>query len=738
MDIGTLIAQASVYLPPQDLDLLRRAYARVEQVCANLTPVEQGRANPAYAGTAHAVPAHEAGKAHIQHCLNVAAILVELNLDAATVAAGLLHDVVEDSRVPLNDIEAEFGPEVRQLVDGMARLQEVDESADERVGNRSEREAENLRKMIIATVNDPRVILIKLADRLYNMRTLRAVQDLERRRRIAKETLDVFAPLAGRLGMYRIKWELEDLGFRYHDPKTYQEIARELKAQRQEREREIAVLVDQIKRALDKAGIRNAQVTGRPKHIYSIYKKMQRKGLTFKYIYDVRAIRIIVDTVADCYHALGIVHSLFRPAPSGFDDYIAVPKDNGYQSLHTDVIPDDGKSLEVQIRTYEMDQVAELGIAAHWKYKEARRSYDEQFEAKIRWLQSLLAMPRDEDAQEFAELIKTDLFQDQVYVFTPRGEAIELPVGATPIDFAYLIHTEVGHRCRGARVNGRLVPLNYQLQTGDRVEILTTKSGGPSRDWLNKETGYVKTARARQKIRQWFRRQAREQNIERGIELIEKELRRLSLDLKPDEVADLFMRDNHDEFFARVGTGDMQLTTVITRLAELMASRQEEEWPLPPAQPQRQPTLGTGVRVKDVGDLLTTMARCCNPVPGEEIVGYVTRGRGVTIHRKDCPNILRSREPERLIQVSWGQDVQTFPVRVKIRAYDRARLLRDIGDVLGNEDVSMVSGDIVTQKEKNLATFTIVLQVTDIVQFSRVLARIEQLPNVLEARRITG
>lgn len=718
MDIGTLIAQASTYLSHNDLELIRRAYHQAEQ--------------------AHADQMRESGEPYIQRCLSVASTLVELNLDASTVAAGLLHDVVKGTALTLGDIEREFGLEITHLIDGMTRLDEVDETADERAGTRTQREAENLRKMIVAIVSDPRVILIKLADRLYNMRTLRAIQDLNRRRRIAQETLDIFAPLAGRLGMYRVKWELEDLAFRYVNQQVYNEIAHALDARHLEREREIAVFVERIKRALDQAGIRDAQVTGRPKHIYSIYKKMQRKGLTFDLVYDVRAIRIIVDTVADCYHALGIVHNLYRPAPSGFDDYIASPKDNGYQSLHTDVVPEDGKPLEVQIRTHEMDDIADWGIAAHWKYKENRRVHDEQFEAKIRSLQSLLTASHDEDAQEFVELIKTDIFQDQVYVFTPKGEAIELPVGATPIDFAYLIHTELGHRCRGARVNGRLVPLNHQLQTGDQVEILKTKTGGPSRDWLNKDTGYVKTARARQKIRQWFRRQAREQNIERGIALIEKELRHLSLDLKPSDVAELFIRDNHDEFFARVGTGDMQLTTVAARLADLLAPNQDEEWPLPPAEPQRQPTLGTGIRVKDVGDLLTTMAHCCNPVPGDEIIGYVTRGRGVTIHRKDCPNILRSREPGRLIQVSWGEDVQTFPVRIKIRAYDRARLLRDIGDVLGDEDLSMVSGDIVTQKEKNLATFTIVFNVTDIAQFIRVLARIEQLPNVLEARRTIG
>jgi len=716
MEIGTIIAQASTYLPQVDLDMIRKAYER--------------------ASMAHQGQRRESGEAYIQHSLSVASKLTELRLDASTVAAGLLHDVVEDSDASIRDLEREFGSEVARLVDGMTTLAGVDGTMDDRNGYRSEREADNLRKMLLAMVDDPRVILIKLADRLHNMRTLKAISDVERRQRIARETLDVFAPLASRLGMYQIKWELEDLGFRYVSPEAYTEIAFKLNERHQDREREIAVFIERIKRALAKEGIADAAVAGRPKHIYSIYRKMQLKGLPFEQIYDVRAVRVIVKTVPQCYHALGIVHSLWRPIPSGFDDYIASPKDNSYQSLHTDVVTEGGKTMEVQIRTAAMHEVAELGIAAHWRYKEGRRERDEQFEAKIKWLQSVLAAPRDEDAQTFVDLMKSDIFREQVYVLTPMGEAIELPMGATPIDFAYRIHTEVGHRCRGAKVNGRLVSLNHALHNGDQVEILATKHGGPSRDWLNPEMGYVRTARARQKIRQWFRRQAREQNVERGRALVEKELRRLSLEFKADQVAQMFRKDNPDEFFAKVGTGDIHPASVAAKLVAKLSA--EQDLGLPPPEPGRLPALDTGVRVKNVGDLLTNLARCCNPVPGDPIVGYITRGRGVTIHRKDCPNILSTTERERLIEVSWGEDLKTYPVSVRIRAYDRTRLLRDIGEVLGNEDVSMVSGDIVTQREKNLATFTVVLQVTDISQFSRVLAKLEQLPNVLEARRITG
>jgi GTP pyrophosphokinase len=716
MEIGTIIAQASTYLPQVDLDMIRKAYER--------------------ASIAHQGQRRESGEAYIQHSLSVASKLAELRLDVSTVAAGLLHDVVEDSNASIRDLEREFGSEVARLVDGMTTLAGVDGTMDDRNGYRSEREADNLRKMLLAMVDDPRVILIKLADRLHNMRTLKAISDVERRQRIARETLDVFAPLASRLGMYQIKWELEDLGFRYVSPESYTEIASKLNERRQDREREIAVFIERIKRALDKEGVSDAAVAGRPKHIYSIYRKMQLKGLPFEQIYDVRAVRVIVKTVPQCYHALGIVHSLWRPIPSGFDDYIASPKDNSYQSLHTDVVTEGGKTMEVQIRTAAMHEVAELGIAAHWRYKEGRRERDEQFEAKIKWLQSVLAAPRDEDAEAFVDLMKSDIFREQVYVFTPMGEAIELPMGATPIDFAYRIHTEVGHRCRGAKVNGRLVSLNHALHNGDQVEILATKHGGPSRDWLNPEMGYVRTARARQKIRQWFRRQAREQNVERGRALVEKELRRLSLEFKADQVAQMFRKDNPDEFFAKVGTGDIHPASVAAKLVAKLST--EQDLGLPPPEPGRLPALDTGVRVKNVGDLLTNLARCCNPVPGDPIVGYITRGRGVTIHRKDCPNVLNTTERERLIEVSWGEDLKTYPVSVRIRAYDRTRLLRDIGEVLGNEDVSMVSGDIVTQREKNLATFTVVLQVTDISQFSRVLAKLEQLPNVLEARRIAG
>ena len=717
MDINTILEAAAVYLPQVDLRIIENAYQAAAQ--------------------AHEGQTRESGEPYIQHSLSVAHRFVELGLDASTVSAGLLHDVVEQTALTLDQVRKEFGDEIARLVDGMTKLSGVDENMEERGPERTDREAENLRKMLLAIVDDPRVILIKLSDRLYNMRTLKAIQDDRRRQRIALETLDIFAPLAERLGMYQFKWELEDLGFRYSSPQAYVDLADKLNERQQDRERQVDTFIGRIEQALAAEGIADASIAGRPKHLYSIYKKMQRKGVPFDQIYDVRGVRIVVKTVPECYHALGIIHNLWRPIPGGFDDYIASPKDNSYRSLHTDVLADDGKTLEVQIRTEEMHEVAEFGIAAHWKYKERGRQADEAFESKIKWLQSALASPRSEDPQALVDLMTSDLFRDQVYVFTPRGQAIELPVGSTPIDFAYAIHTEIGHRCRGAKVNGRLVSLNYQLQNGESIEILTTKRGGPSRDWLNTQLGYLRTARARQKVRQWFRNQAREQNIERGRELVEKELRRLSLEeFKLEDVARLFKKDSSEDFFARVGTGDIQPSTVAARLAEDVG--QKEELGLPPSQPALLPTVDTSIRVKSVGNLLTNLARCCNPVPGDEIIGFITRGRGITVHRRDCPNILRAEERERLIEVSWGEDQKTYPVRVRIRAYDRTRLLRDIGEVIGNEDVGMSRADITTHKEKNLATFMVVLELTDISQLSRVLAKLEQLPNVLEARRVAG
>ncbi|MBC7251666.1 MAG: GTP diphosphokinase [Anaerolineae bacterium] len=713
MDIETLLQQVQKSVPHANPDLIRRAYE--------------------VASLAHEGQTRASGEPYVQHSLAVAQYLVDLCPDGPTIAAGLLHDVVEDSILSVEDLRQEFGDEIARLVDGVTKLGEIGKLSKLSRGDLQAQEAESLRKMFLAMVDDVRVVLIKLADRLHNMHTLAALPE-DRRRRIAKETLDIFAPLANRLGIWQVKWELEDLGFRHLYPEKYKEIASLIAERRMEREKHVEAIVQTLQRELKEAGI-EAEVSGRPKHIYSIYRKMERKGLPFDQIYDVRGVRVIVNDIPTCYTVLGIVHNLWRPIPGQFDDFIATPKDNMYQSLHTAVVADDGKTLEVQIRTHEMHRIAEYGIAAHWRYKEQMQR-DMAFEAKIAWLRSLMEWRQDvTDAQEFLDSLKSDVFKDRVYAFTPQGDVVDLPAGSTPIDFAYHIHTEIGHRCRGAKVNGRLVSLDYQLQNGDQVEILTAKRGGPSRDWLNPHLNYIKTARARQKIRQWFRRQDRAENIAQGRELLAKELRRLNVEQESyEDIAKLFNYEKVDDFLAAIGYGDISAQRIAARVLEAELEKSEQPMHFVPAAPVGPPE----IRVRGVGNLLTRLAGCCHPLPGDAIVGYITRGRGVTIHRRDCPNILRTNEQERLIDVDWGPAVKTYPVRVIIRAYDRGGLLRDIGTVVAGEDINMTAANITTQAKKNMATIVATLEITDIAQLSRVLAKIEQVHNVVEVRRQKG
>jgi GTP pyrophosphokinase len=672
-------------------------------------------------------------------------LLAELRLDPHTISAGLLHDVVEDSEMTVEAVAEEFGSEIAKLVDGVTKLGQIDTLSKMNVRDAERQveaqEAESLRKMFLAMVDDVRVVLIKLADRLHNLRTLSSLPE-ERRRRIARETLEIFAPLANRLGIWQVKWELEDLALRYYDHATYQHLADAISEQRGEREAYIRRVIAELDARLRLEGIQ-AQIEGRPKHIYSIYRKMQRKEVDFDQIYDVRGVRVVVDEVQDCYAVLGVVHSLWRPVPGEFDDFIATPKDNLYQSLHTAVIDSEGKTLEVQIRTRDMDRHAELGIAAHWRYKEGVRR-DIAFENKVTWLRSLMDWRQDvSDAQEFLDDVKHDVFEDRVYVFTPRGQVIDLPQGATPIDFAYYVHTEVGHRCRGAKVDGRIVPLSQVLESGNQVEILTTKRGGPSRDWLNPHLNYVRTSRARQKIRQWFRRQDRQENIALGREQLDREFKRLGLEQVPyDAVADLFGYGSIDDFLAAVGYGDVSSQRVAARVLQ---RAQEEElieedlsWLLVP-ESLPQTVMPEGVRVQGVGNLLTAVARCCNPLPGDPIVGYVTRGRGVTVHRVDCPNILRRQDTERLVEVEWGTTIQqTFPVVIQVRAWDRGGLLRDIANIVATEGVNMSSVNSATHKKDNLATISATLEVSEVKQLITILNKIDQLPNVIEVRRQIG
>ncbi|MCL4560238.1 MAG: bifunctional (p)ppGpp synthetase/guanosine-3',5'-bis(diphosphate) 3'-pyrophosphohydrolase [Chloroflexi bacterium] len=719
-----------------------------------------------FAEQAHTGQTRASGEPYITHCLSVAAILAELRVPPAVVIAGLLHDTVEDTPVTMDQIRKEFGEEVARLVDGVTKLTNLprvsrgDQHAEEifadnpvetavgtrgRSGqsgtssydaaSRSRRRdltSETLRKTFIAMGDDVRVVLIKLADRLHNMRTLGYIPEAKRRR-IAQETLDIFAPLANRLGIWEIKWELEDLAFRYVNPEKYKEIAENLAERRADREHQIEDIIENLQSLLAQSGIQ-AEITGRPKHIYSIYRKMIDKGKAFEMVRDLRAVRLIVPDVPSCYGALGVIHTHWRPIPHEFDDYIAAPKDNFYQSLHTAVIYDDGKPLEVQIRTPEMNQNAEYGIAAHWRYKEGGPR-DENYEQRINWLRRLMDWRQDvDDAQEFVDGMKTDVFQDRVYAFTPRGDIIDLPAGSTPIDFAYHVHTEIGHRCRGAKVNGKLVTLEFVLKTGDQVEILTAKQGGPSRDWLNPNLNLVKTQRARSKIKQWFKRQDREQNLVQGKMLLDREFHRLGLsDIELDPLSRELDYRTLDDLYVALGCGDISVGRIVNRISDADKEEQDRLLTGPRTPSESKPPADT-VTVLGLKGILTSIARCCKPAPGDEIIGYITRGRGATIHRKDCPNILRLREHERLVKVTWGEPQATYPVPVEIKAYDRQGLMGDISNVLTNEGINLL--DIGLKVNHNLAAINLVLEVGDIAQLSRILTRIESLPNVMEAHRM--
>ncbi len=687
------------------------------------------------ASEAHQGQTRASGEPYVRHVYSVAEILADLALDHETIAAALLHDVVEDTNVTLEQLQSLFGDAVARLVDGVTKMALIQQYPEQSTASRREwSNAESLRKMLLAMVDDVRVVLIKLADRLHNMRTLSHLSE-ERQRRIARETLDIFAPLANRLGIWQLKWELEDLALRYLEPESYKRIARLLDERRVDRSRYIDDVVAVLQRELAEAGIR-AEVTGRPKHIYSIWKKMQRKGVDFEDIFDVRAVRVFVYNLADCYGALGVVHTLWQHIPREFDDYIATPKENQYQSLHTAVVGPEGRNLEVQIRTHEMHAHAELGVAAHWRYKEGAR-FDAGFEQKIAWLRQILEW-KDEEASagEFLDRFKGEVFEDRVYVLTPMGNVIDLPAGATPLDFAYHIHTDVGHRCRGAKVNGSIVPLTYELKSGEQVEILTTRTGTPSRDWLNPHLGYLKSSRARAKARSWFKQQDLEKNTAAGRTTLERELHRLGVvDLNFERLARRFRFERLDDFLAAIGRGEITSNQI--------AAEAQEQAPAPakdkvrPARVRGREGLPGDIKIEGVGNLLTHIARCCKPVPQDSILGYITRGHGVTIHRSDCPNVLRMQNQarERLIEVSWGGTPESvYTVDVQIIAYDRQGLLRDVTSVLSNEKINVIALNTVTDKA-HLAHMRLSMEISDLRQLSRLLDKIGQLPNVIEARR---
>jgi GTP pyrophosphokinase len=704
------------YLPASDITDIKRAYE--------------------LATSAHTGQTRASGEPYITHSITVAQMLSDLKLEGEVIIAGLLHDVPEDTQVTLKEIEQDFGPMVSKLVDGVTKLKQASDFTGLQGQSRSkeEQQTENLRKMFLAIGDDVRVVLIKLADRLHNVRTLGSLSE-HKRRRIARETLDIFAPLANRLGMDTIKSELEDQAFRYLYPRQYQNIARKLAANRSQREKYIAKIADELKTALDEAHI-EVRLLWRTKHLYSIYQKIQRKEVDINQIYDVTALRVIVKSVRDCYAALGVVHTKWRPIPREFDDYIAAPKENGYQSLHTAVINQKGQQFEVQIRTEEMHRQAELGIAAHWRYKDgAKVSF--ALDQKIAAMRHAIKLQTDSnDASEFVNAVKTDVIEEKVYVFTPKGDIVELPLGSTPIDFAYYIHTQVGHKCRGAKVNGSLVGLDYQLKNGDKVEILTAKRGGPSRDWLNENLGYIKSSRARKKVRHWFKRQNYQESIAQGRSILDRELKRLHItDVKLDDLAVACGYQKTDDFLAAVGYNDISIHQIIRKSLRLTAIGKEPPEKLefvPTSIPSPAPT--DGVTVQGVSDLLTTFARCCRPVPGDPIVGYITRGRGVTIHRHDCSNVIRAIDRDRLIEVSWGtKDQQTYPVAIVVQAFDRRGLMRDISEVIANERINITNVSV--SVKNHIASVSITLEVTDLSQLKKVMDKTEQLPNIIEVVR---
>jgi GTP pyrophosphokinase len=681
-----------------------------------------------FAVEAHGNQKRTSGEPYVSHPLAVARLLVEyFGLDGEAVQAALLHDVPEDTEYSLADIEERFGANVAALVDGVTKLSTF--------GGRShqEQQAENIRKMLLAMADDIRVVLIKLVDRLHNMRTIGALPR-EKQERIARQTSEIYAPLAERLGIWQVKWELEDLCFKVLDPRNYRQLAEQLEAHRREREAYVKRAMVVLREALTKARI-EADISGRPKHISSIWRKMQRKNARFDEIYDVHAVRVLVDEVADCYAALGVVHSMWRPIPGEFDDYIAVPKPNGYQSLHTAVIALDGKPLEVQIRTHQMHRVSELGIAAHWRYKEGGKA-DKDYDAKLAWVRQLMDWQREVvDATEFVEGLKVDLFQDQVFVFTPKGDVKDLPAGSTPLDFAYRIHTDVGHSTIGAKINNRLVPLDYKLKNGDIVEIVTTKVvHGPSRDWLK----IVHTGHAKEKIRQWFKRQEREQNIVHGRDALERELRRLARTSieklgteRIAEMAEQFRYASVDDFFAAIGYGAVSAQQVVTRL-EIVDDAAERVLPQIAPPP---PTRTDGVRVKGVGDLMIRFAKCCTPIPGDPIVGYITRGRGVTVHLPTCPTVVNEKEVGRLIEVEWEHSAQqTYPIAIRVEAYDRPGLLSEITNVIAENKVNITAANVRANSD-HTATLQATLQVSSVAQLAKVLQRIEQVRDVHQVMR---
>ncbi|HEY6378103.1 MAG TPA: bifunctional (p)ppGpp synthetase/guanosine-3',5'-bis(diphosphate) 3'-pyrophosphohydrolase [Candidatus Dormibacteraeota bacterium] len=716
MPVSVLLDKVA-YLPDADREVLARAHKVAER--------------------AHEGQSRLSGEPYIEHPLAVAGILADLRLDADTLSAALLHDTVEDTDVRIEDIAEQFGPTVAKLVQGVTKLGKIHMQTSEQA------QAENIRKMLVAMAEDIRVVLIKLGDRLHNMRTVQ-VLPLERRLRVSRETLDIYAPLAHRLGIWQMKGELQDLAFAQLDPDNFLTIQHKVAKQREERESFVRDMGEILDREIEELGM-HAEISGRPKHLYSIWDKMHRSGKEIDEIYDLFAMRVLVESIKDCYGVLGVVHSLWRPIPGRFKDYIAMPKGNGYQSLHTSVISHTGEPIEVQIRTVDMHQTAEFGVAAHWRYKESDRP-DAKVDERFSWLRLLMDWQKELlDAEAFVDTVKVDIFQDEVFVFTPKGDVRSLPAGSTPVDFAYRVHTEVGHRCIGAKVNGRMVPLDRVLGNGEIVEILTTKGPhGPSRDWLN----FVKTSSAREKIRGWFKKERREENIQKGRELLDKEFRRMRQlalgTIREERMVELAREFNYqtvEDFIAAVGYGDTSARAVVLKYTSLEQGQPDGHDGIGP--PLTIPLTGaatpTGeVRVRDVGDVLTTIARCCKPVAGEPIRGYITRGKGVTVHRATCTNIEHAADPDRLVEVEWERGSrQLYPVGIKIEAWDRTGLLRDIAAVIAESKINLSGADVQVYDDKTAVISTIV-EIQSLTQLSRLLERLESIRDVHTVAREAG
>lgn len=675
--------------------------------------------------------------------LEMADILAELRLDQPALVAAVLYRAVREGRLALDEVERRFGSEVMGLIDGVLQMATIDRVQMSAQGPNQPDQQDNLRKMLVAMVDDVRVALIKIAERTA---ALRQVQNapVEKRTRVAREVFDIYAPLAHRLGIGHLKWELEDLSFRYLHEDDYKAIARLLAEKRLDRDRYIEEVVETLKGLMDAQGIERYQVDGRAKHIYSIWRKMQRKRIDFSQVNDIRAVRILVPDVGDCYAMLGTVHSRWHHVPNEFDDYIANPKPNGYQSLHTAVFGPENKVLEIQIRTFAMHDEAELGVCAHWRYKgHDTGGKSTSYEDKLAWLRQVLEWQEEMGhLGDLREGLHSDIASDRIYVFTPDGHIIDLPKDASPIDFAYRVHTEVGHRCRGAKVNGRIAPLTYRLKTGQQVEILTAGKGGPSRDWLNPSLGYVRTSRARSKIQAWFKHQNRDHNLEEGRALFEREMKRLDVEgMNIQRLANKVNYATPDDMYAAIGAGDLRIGQVLNQAQHLFGESDDHEQLEKLLAKPRRPVdkSGSDITVLGIGNLKTSMAKCCSPMPGDAIVGFITQGRGVSVHRSDCPNLLQLSldEPQRIIEVEWGERARTqYPVDIEIEAWDRSGLLRDVTAVLGSEKINVLSVNTHNDSDSGIARLLITLEVEGLEMLGRLFSKIQQLPNVFEVRRL--